>query len=93
MHSTIRQCNWLSNFYSIDNPIEIYDLRKQELVESFKWDTEEGGKGCQLLGCTYSKPNYDTVIACGSQANELKCFNVKSKETTASVTGVKKPIY
>ena len=76
-----------------NNPLEIYDLRKLERVQSIEWKTEEGGKGGRVLGAMYSKPDADSIIACGSASNEFKIFDTSSEKVIASVTGVKRPIY
>lgn len=49
--------------YRTDDPLEIYDIRKYELIQSFRWDTEDGGKGGLVLGSSFSVPYYDTIIA------------------------------
>lgn len=63
----IHNTNLLVGNYRTDNPLEIYDLRKNELSETYKWDTEDGGKGGMVLGSLYSRPYYDNIIACGSK--------------------------
>ena len=79
--------------YNTKSPLEIYDLRKLELVKSIEWKTEEGGPGGLVLGAMYSKPDADAIIACGSASNEFKIFDTSTDKVIASVTGVKKPIY
>lgn len=79
--------------YTTENPLEIYDLRKLELVNTITWKTETGGKGGLVLGAMFSKPDADSIIAWGSANNELKIFDTNTSEVVASVTGTKKPIY
>mmetsp|Transcript_26776 Transcript_26776/g.23637 ORF Transcript_26776/g.23637 Transcript_26776/m.23637 type:complete len:193 (+) Transcript_26776:525-1103(+) len=79
--------------YNTKDPLEIYDLRKLERIKSIEWKTEEGGEGGKVLGAMFSKPNADSIIACGSSGNEFKIFDSSSEKVIASVTGVKKPIY
>lgn len=85
--------NLLVGNYDTKNPLEIYDLRKLERINTIEWITEEGGKGGLVLGAIFSKPKADAIIACGSSSNEFKIFDTNSHETIASVTGIKKPIY
>lgn len=79
--------------YRTSDPLEIYDLKKLERLESVEWKTEDGEDGGLVLGCMYSKPKSDSIIACGSCQNELKIFDSSSHSVVASVTGIKKPIY
>lgn len=78
---------------TLNNPLEIYDLRRLERVNSIEWKTEEGKEGGLTLAATFSKPDADAIIACGSANNEFKIFDSESSNVIASVTGVKKPIY
>lgn len=49
--------------YTTENPLEIYDLRTMEKVNTITWKTETGGKGGLVLGAMFSKPDGDSIIA------------------------------
>lgn len=83
----------LAGSYRTENPIEVYDIRTGEVLNTIQWnDDKEDKKGGMIMSCQFGNPASHTVLAGSSSSHELRLFDRVNDKTLCTASDFSGPV-
>lgn len=79
----IRDNTILTGSHRSKNPLQIWDLRKKELIQTLEWDYSGEASESSFLNCASFSHSADKLIA-GGKGGELKFFSADEDDQVES---------